>query len=111
MDSRGSVYYTDLKQVWKLSPDGSKSVVVPRVHTHELFIDFQDNLYGEHLWYEGEATKTWGHRVWRLAADGTRTDVIPARAGFREDRGDFSFVRDAKGSMYWADFGHPTSAE
>jgi hypothetical protein len=41
--------------------------------------------------------------VWRRTPDGRVTDVIPARAGFREDYGDFSFVRDAAGVMYWVD--------
>src|SRR5262245_19545380 len=70
-DSRENVFYTDLKQVWKIAPDGTKSVAVAGVHTHELCLDSDDNLYGEHLWYEGDATQKWGHRVWRLKPDGT----------------------------------------
>jgi hypothetical protein len=101
-DSRGNVFYTDLKQVWRIAPDGAKTVAVPNVHTHELYVDAEDNLFGEHLWYEGDATKRWGHRVWRLARDGTLTDVIPAREGFLSD---YSFVRDKAGNMYWADRG------
>jgi hypothetical protein len=99
MDGRGNVYYTDLARVWKIAPDGRKTVAVPNVHTHELCLDSQGNLYGEHLWYEGEATDRWGHRVWRRAPDGTTTDVVPARRGFRTD---YSFVRDAAGNMYSA---------
>lgn len=108
MDSRGNVYYTDLSQVWKISPDGTKTVAVPGVHTHELFLDAAGNLFGEHLWYEGDATGKWGHRVWRLSPDGTVADVIPARAGFRDDYQDFSFVRDRAGNMYWAAHGKET---
>jgi len=99
-DSRGNVYFTDLKQVWRRSPDGKTVVVVPGVHTHELHMDAQDNLYGEHLWYEGERIDKWGHRVWRLSADGKLEDVIPAREGFLQN---YSFVRDAASNMYWAD--------
>src|SRR5262245_27270327 len=99
-DSRGNVFFTDLKQVWKIAPGGEKSVAVPNVHTHELCLDSADNLYGEHLWYEGDATKKWGHRVWRLAADGTLADAIPAREGFLNDD---SFVRDRAGNRYWVD--------
>jgi len=109
MDSRGNVYYTDLAQVWKIAPSGAKSVAVPGVHTHELYLDAKDNLYGEHLWYEGDATKKWGHRVWRLSADGTLVDVIPARSGFLWDYGDFSFVRDAGGNRYWVDQSQPAA--
>lgn len=102
MDSKGNVYYTDLKQVWRIAPDGKRSIAVRDVHTHELYIDRQDNLYGEHLWYEGDATKKWGHRVWRLSPDGTLTDIIPARRGFLDDYDDFHFVHDQNGTMYWA---------
>jgi hypothetical protein len=104
-DSRGNVFFTDLKQVWKITPDGKQSVAVPKVHTHELFLDGEDNLYGEHLWYEGDATKKWGHRVWRLKPDGTLSDIIPTTEGFRTD---YSFVRDGKGAMFWADRGTET---
>ena len=96
-DNRGNLFFTDLKQVWKIAPDGKKSVAVPNVHTQELCLDAEDNLYGEHLWYEGEATKKWGHRVWCLKRDGTLVDVIPAREGFPRD---YSFVRDRAGNMY-----------
>jgi sugar lactone lactonase YvrE len=108
LDARGNVFYTDLEHVWKISADGRKSIAVRNVHTHELWLDRQGNLYGEHLWYEGEATDRWGHRVWRLAPDGTLTDLIPARAGFRDDYDDFHFVRDGQGAFYWADRGQST---
>lgn len=99
-DSRGNVYYSDLTHVWRVSPNGTKSIVVRNVHTHELCIDADDNLYGEHLWYEGEATDEWGHYVWRRSPDGRITKVIPPRKGFLQN---YSFVRDAYGNMYWAD--------
>ena len=35
------------------------SIAVHDVHSHELYIDSLDNLYGEHLWYNGETLKTW----------------------------------------------------
>src|SRR6185436_10815719 len=100
IDSRGSVYYSDLEQVWRIAPDGTKSVAVPNVHTHELFLDAQGNLYGEHLWYEGDATKKWGHYVWRRDPAGRVSKVIPNTEGFRRN---YSFVRDRAGNMYFAD--------
>ena len=104
-DSAGNVFYTDLARVWRIAPDGTKSVAVPGVHTHELCIDADDTLYGEHLWYEGDATKTWGYRVWKRTKDGAVRDVIAAREGFLAD---YSFVRDRAGAMYWADRGDRT---
>jgi hypothetical protein len=100
MDARGNVYYTDLAQVWRIAPDGTRSVVVRNVHTHELCLDAEGNLYGEHLWYEGEAADRWGHYAWRLRPDGTFDKVIGPREGFLTD---YSFVRDARGDMYWVD--------
>ncbi len=104
-DSRGNIFYTDTKQVWKITPDGKKSVAVPNVHTHELCLDRADNLYGEHLWYEGDATKKWRHRVWCLKPDGTILNIIAPREGFLKD---YSFIRDGAGNMYWADRGAQT---
>ena len=100
MDSKGNVFYSDLKQVWKIDTGGKKTVVVSGVHTHELFLDEGDNLYGEHFWYNGEAAKTWGHYVWKLSPDGKLEKIIPPTEGFPND---YSFVRDKKGSMYLAD--------
>ncbi len=99
-DSRGNIYYTDLHHVWRVDAAGRKTIAVPNVHTHELAIDAQDNLYGEHLWYEGERTDKWGHRVWRRSPDGRVADIIPAREGFLRD---YSFQRDRAGNMYWVD--------
>ena len=99
-DSRGNIFYTDLAQVWRLAPDGTQSVIVSNVHTHELCLDSSDNLYGEHLWYEGDATKKWGHYVWRRSPDGRVEKVIGPTEGFLTN---YSFVRDAVGNMYWAD--------
>ena len=99
IDRQGNAYYSDLKQVWKVAPDGTKTVAVPGVHTHELYLDPQGNLYGEHLWYEGERTDKWGHYVWRRSPDGQVVKVIPNTEGFLEN---YSFVRDAAGNMYLA---------
>jgi hypothetical protein len=103
IDSRGNVYYSDLEQVWRVAPDGTKSVAVRGVHTHELCLDAQDNLYGEHLWYEGERIDKWGYYVWRRSPDGKVAKVIPNREGFLTN---YSFVRDRAGNMYFADREH-----
>jgi hypothetical protein len=107
-DARGNVFYTDLVRVWRIDPDGRKTIAVRNVHTHELCLDADGNLFGEHLWYEGEATDTWGYRVWRLAANGVLSEVIAPRKGFRKE---YSFVRDGAGNMYRAQPGSPTRIE
>ena len=35
-DSKGNIFYTDLKQVWKIDYNEKKTAVVNDVHTHEL---------------------------------------------------------------------------
>ena len=100
-DSKGNVYFSDLKQVWRVAPNGSQSVVVPNVHTHELYIDAQDNLYGEHLWYEGDATKKFDHYFWRRSPDGRIDRVVAAHEALKNEL-DPSFVRDRAGNQYWA---------
>ena len=98
IDSRGNVYYSDLEQVWRVAPNGTKSVAVPDVHTHELYLDAQDNLFGEHLWYEGDATKKWGHYLWKRDAAGRVSRIKPRTEGFLTNHG---FARDRTGTMYW----------
>ena len=100
-DSDGNIFYSDTANVWRIDPHGAKSIVVPNVHTHELWLDSAGNLYGEHLWYTGNATHKWAHRVWKLDRNGRLTDAIPARSGLREDYRDFFFARDHNGNMYW----------
>ncbi len=99
-DSKGNIYYTDLAKVWKISLDGRKTVVVSGVHTHELYIDEQDNLYGEHLWYNGESKATWGHYVWCLKNTGELVKEIRPTEGSLSN---YSFIRDSPGNMYWVE--------
>ncbi|HXH48037.1 MAG TPA: hypothetical protein VNM47_01565 [Terriglobia bacterium] len=105
MDHRGSVFYTDLSNVWRISPDGTKSIVVRDVHTHELFLDADDNLFGEHLWYQVEATNHWLHFIWKLSPDDILEKSLPTRA-YPQDS---SFARDAAGNMYWFTVGPPAA--
>ncbi len=100
MDSEGNVFYTDLVHVWKISADGHRTIAVSDVHTHELYIDAEDNLFGEHEWYEGEATDKWGNFVWCLKNDGKLITEIPAVEGFLDNN---TLVRDHKGNSFWAD--------
>ncbi|MBI2681746.1 MAG: hypothetical protein HYX26_00750 [Acidobacteriales bacterium] len=96
VDKAGNVYFTDLKQVWKLAPDGTKTVAVPNVHTHELYLDAEGNLLGEHLWYESAQQKFW-HYPWKLTAHGKLERLAPPEAGFDYK---YSLVRDAAGNQY-----------
>jgi len=98
MDSKGNVFYTDLAHVWKIAPDGSHTIAVKDVHTHELYLDENDNLYGQHEWYEGEDTDKWGYYIWRLRSTGKLEKTIPPTEGFALNN---TLVRDLEGNMYW----------
>lgn len=97
-DGKGNVFYTDLTHVWKISPDGERSIAVRNVHSHELYLDAQGNLYGEHEWYEGEATDKWGNYVWCLSKDGLLKKSIADVEGFLDNN---TLVRDIEGNSYW----------
>ena len=99
MDSKGNVFYTDLVHVWKISAKGEVSIAVKDVHTHQLVIDEHDNLYGEHVWYEGEATDSWSYYVWCLDYNGDLEYVVPPTRGFPENN---TLVRDQAGNSYFA---------
>lgn len=91
MDSKQNVFYTDLKHVWKIDKTGKRTIAVHNVHTHELYLDKNDNLFGEHLWYEGEASDKWGFYIWKLSSTGSMEKLVKPTEGFPEN---YSFVRD-----------------
>lgn len=98
MDSKGNIFYTDLKHIWKQTPGGQKTIVVENVHSHELYMDKHDNLFGEHYWHESE--ERLFHYEWFLSSSGELkkvTDTIQAWV----NPPTFSFVRDDNGNMYW----------
>ncbi len=97
MDSRGNLYFSDLRSVRVLRSDGKIEIVLPDVHTHELWVGPDDSLYGEDVTNIGD---DYRHRVWRLDPDGRLTDVIPWRDGFPDEFHDYGFNRDAAGLTY-----------
>ncbi len=102
-DSKGNIYYTNLEHVLKISANGRKTIAVKNVHTHELYMDKQDNLYGQHSMYSGEATNQWSHYVWKLSSTGKLDTIIKHTKGFYIEN--FSFVHDDAGNMYWIQLG------
>ena len=97
IDSRGNVFYSDLEQVWMIAPDGSKTIAVQHVHTHELWIGPDDTLYGEDVANVGDSYR---HRIWKRTPDGQIENELEWREGHPDDFNDYSFARDASGLMY-----------
>jgi hypothetical protein len=104
IDSKGNLFYTDLSNVWMLKPDGSKTIAVPNVHTHELYMNAKDELFGEHLWYNGEQLNTWGYYLWKRNADGSIVKIKDSTGGFSDE----SFVRDRMGHKYFVEKSIPS---
>lgn len=100
----GTVFYSDTVHVWAIAPDGTRTIAVRDVHTHQLRLDADGTLYGEHLAFEGGR---WSHRVWRRSPQGRISDVVPTRPGFLSDVNDFSFCVDAAGGAYWLEGSAP----
>jgi hypothetical protein len=99
IDSKGNIFYTDLKHIWKQTPDGKKSIAVENVHSHELYMDKDDNLFGEHYWYV-PGTDKFFHYEWCFTGSSELkriTDTIEAHVNPPV----FSFVRDSARNMYW----------
>jgi hypothetical protein len=99
IDRKGNIYYTDLKHIWKQTPNGQKSIAVENVHSHELYMDRNDNLFGEHYWYESTTDK-WFHYEWCLKNSGELTHVTDTIDPSKQPNA-FSFVRDNNENMYW----------
>lgn len=100
----GTVFYSDTVHVWAIAPDGTRSIAVRNVHTHELRLDADGSLYGEHLAYD---SGQWSHRIWKRWRSGEVTDVIPTRQGFLTDVNDFGFHVDGRGTLYWLEGASP----
>lgn len=100
MNSEGTVFYTDLVHVWQIAPDGELTIAVKDVHTHQLYLDGDDNLYGEHVWYNGEARDTWSYYVWCLSSTGELEQIVPPTEEFPINN---TLVRDLNGAMFYAE--------
>jgi hypothetical protein len=93
----GNIFYTDLKNVYKIAPDGRETVAAPHVHTHELALDAEGNLYGAHLWYTGERDNRWRQYIWKYANKGTLSTHVPEGDALTMG---FSLVRDEQFNAY-----------
>ena len=97
IDSQGNIFYSDLERIWMIRPDGTKIVAVENVHTHELWIDQSDVLYGEDVTNVGD---NYRHRIWKRHPNGKIENELDWRSGHPGDYNDYGFAHDASGLMY-----------
>lgn len=90
-DKKHTVYFTDLEHVWKVDTrTGTSEIFIRDIHTHELYLDQNGLLYGEHYWYKA-SEEIFMHYIWRSDSTGNIQIILPEIEG-ENDR--FSFVRN-----------------
>lgn len=96
-DGKNTIYYSDLNHIWKLDTNTGLAIIYKEnIHSHQLFLDKQGNLYGEHYWYL-EPEGKFQNYIWRSNKDGIFQKVINDLDG---ENTDFSFVRDTSFNGY-----------
>ena len=96
-DGNQTIYYTDLTHVWKLdTKSGRTEIFIENVHTHELFLDKDGNLFGEHYWYVN-LEKKFKNYIWRVSKEEEFQKIRDDEYG---ENYDFGFVRDKSFASY-----------
>ncbi|WP_223788762.1 hypothetical protein [Marinicella meishanensis] len=75
----GTVYFTDLVHVWRIDADGQSRIHVANVHSHDLQLTTEGQLYGSHEWYDA-AKQQFRRSFWRADAQGKQTTISAADA-------------------------------
>ncbi len=81
VDRQGRIYFGDVdsNSVWRTSPGGPVAQVVAGKHSHELFMDENGNLYGEHVYYDA-ANDKWIRSLWKLTEQGQMEELLAPTA-------------------------------
>jgi len=96
-DGDQTLYYTDLNHVWELNTKtGEAHIYIENIHTHELALDAEGNLYGEHYWYVESQEQFWNY-IWVKPKDSPLEKI---RGDLEGENEDFSFVRDSGFASY-----------
>lgn len=79
LDKRGNIYFTDVGRniVWRIDRAGAVKPFITGKHSHQLAIDGNGTIYGEHVEYDSRNNRWLSHR-WKATPDGNVT-VIPER--------------------------------
>lgn len=96
-DGKHTMYYTDLVHIWKMDTNsGEASIFLENIHSHELWLDDNDTLYGEHYWYD-ESVQVFKHYIWMAKPDADFSKISETHVGENDH---FSFVRESLNSSY-----------
>lgn len=96
VDKSGAVIFSDERRniVFRIDAAGKLTPWITRKHCHELFLDGEGNLYGEHLEYLSESA-SWRSSIWKRDAAGRLTDVYGPAPGFAP-----GLLLDGQGNRY-----------
>ena len=98
VDNQGQVYFSSLKAVLKVDPQGHVSILRPAAdrHTHEINLDDAGNLYGADNSYD-PATDRLSSAIWKLTPSGdfsyvlAPTENTPTGTSIWKDRNDNTY--------------------
>ncbi len=97
VDANGVIYFSDLSNVWMVTPEGRTQIAIAGVHTHELWLGPDQSLYGDDVQNEGD---NYRFRIFRLLTDGQLINHQDWITGHPSDHDGFFLQRDAKGNQY-----------
>ncbi len=91
-DGKQTIYYTDLEHIWAVdTKNGVSTIFIENVHSHELWLDENGNLFGEHYWFD-EQNNVFKHYIWRSSPEGELEKISDTKIGENDH---FSFVRQS----------------
>lgn len=97
VDRQGQVYFSDLKNVWKIDAQGRLSLFrAGRDHTHDLNIDEAGNLYGAENSYD-PATQRFFSAIWKMTPAGNFSYLLAPTDNPPQGT---SLWKDRDGNMY-----------
>lgn len=95
MNRQGELYFADVQRdrIWLINNRGSLIPVLLGKHSHDLWLDQNDSVFGEHLTYE-PASQQWRSTRWQLSINEQLTEMgAPPVAGL-------SLLHDAVGNFF-----------
>src|SRR5918992_2612061 len=95
VDRQGQIYFSDIPTniIWRITREGKLEAVLSNKHSHALVLGEDGSIYGTH---EHQATSVGS--VWRIAPDGSFSEVFTPIRNFPVDLRPFTIDRD--GNIY-----------